>query len=118
MSVKPAISDNDHVKTPSGWWVRCPDHFTKGQKIHNEIELELRKDGIKPLEYANRGPGYGEFRFRGKRRVDKGTITVFEPDYLTKGDSPDSPVTVMFVRDGHPDVEYYSNKNYIFSLLK
>jgi len=113
MSVKPAISDNDHVKTPSGWWVRCPDHFTKGQKIHNEIELELRKEGIKALEYANRGPGYGEFRFRGKRRVDKGTITVVE-DYF----KANAPVVVMYKRDGHKPLEYFSNKDYIFSLLK
>jgi hypothetical protein len=109
------ITENENqIKTPTGWWTRCPEHFSKGQKIHNMIELELRIEGIKPISYADRGLGYSVFHFNDKRNKRKGSIIVLEPEYFKQANGP---VTVTFKRDGEEDMEYFSNKQYIHFLL-
>lgn len=94
-------------------WTKVPDSFTDVQKVHNQIELELRTAGIKPYTYADRTQDLGVFTFVSKNRQKRERIFV-----TWKGIRGGEVEVILAERNDHPEMEYYSNKEAIFELLK
>ncbi len=94
-------------------WTKVPDHFTEVQKVHNQIELELRSAGIKPYTYSDRTQDLGVFTFVNKRTNTRERI------FVTWSGARGKDVEVILGESSsHPEMEYYSNKEAIFDLLK
>jgi hypothetical protein len=94
-------------------WIKVPDTFTEVQKVHNQIELELRTAGIKPYTYADRSQDLGVFTFVSKNGHTRERIFV-----SWKGGRGLEVEVVLAERGSRPEMEYYSNKEAIFELLK
>jgi hypothetical protein len=94
-------------------WIKVPDTYTEVQKVHNQIELELRTAGIKPYTYADRTQDLGVFTFVGKSGRGRERIFVGWKGGRNKGVE-----VVLEERHNRKEMEYYSNKEAIFELLK
>lgn len=94
-------------------WIKVPDNFTEVQKVHNQIELELRTAGIKPHTYSDRSQDLGVFTFVNKATHVRERIFVG----WKAGRGKDVEV-ILAERGKRPELEYYANKEAIFEILK